>query len=102
MQVMFTMGVENACQGIANVTIRARIGLQGDMYVLGRASLLAEHWESMKAALESAGHGLRDSQCSCWTAAIRDKSRDEWTNAARALTAKILCSEGMLLLGSAG
>ena len=70
MQIMFSFGMEEAFNEVPLLNRSAgsvRVALQDDSYLFGKAALIHENWDSMKAAVGHAGHRLREHKCKAWS-----------------------------------
>ncbi len=64
MQVMFSMGMEEALEEVQE--LRRRVAYQDDTNFFATASLLESAWPSLTAALAKCGHRMRPQKCKFW------------------------------------
>ncbi len=70
MQLMFAFGMEECfakVPALNNGPACSRVALQDDSYLIGRAGVIADHWQELKDALELGGHTLREPKCKAWS-----------------------------------
>ncbi len=69
MQVMFSMGMEEALDQVQE--LKCRVAYQDDAYFFARATQLIQHWPRLTEALDQCGHRMRQHKRKVW-APLRD------------------------------